>query len=72
MSEKLSVTCDECGKELVVDSSYPHNFGLRVEVKDYGINTTGKVFLLHMSPPLRSPKDFCGKKCLMDWFGKNE
>jgi len=70
MSEKLSITCDSCNKELVVDSPYPHNYGLHLSVKDYGINTSGVVYCIMQHPPIDSPKDFCGIKCLTEWVVK--
>lgn len=70
MSEKRSVTCDHCGKELVVDSSYPANYGLHLCCKNYGLNSTGIQYAVCMHPPLREGKDFCGWKCLEGWLSK--
>ncbi len=64
---KTSITCDHCGKELVVDSKYPHNYGIHLYAKDYGINTSGSTFMVAMYPPIDSPKDFCDLKCLASW-----
>ena len=68
MSEKRSITYDHCGTELVVDSKYPHYYGLHLSAKDYGINSTEMYYAISMPPPLDSAKDFCGKKCLMAWL----
>ena len=68
MTEKRSIVCDSCGKELVIDSKYPHHYGLHLEAQDYGINTSGIQHLIAMCPPIDSPKDFCGKKCLAVWL----
>jgi hypothetical protein len=68
--EKRSVTCDQCGKELAVDSSYPARYGLHLESRNYGTNTSGITFAIAMYPPLQNPKDFCGKKCLTQWVNE--
>lgn len=62
------ITCDQCGKQLNIDSSYPHNYGLSLTAKDYGVNTTGKYFAIAQYPPIDSDKDFCGPKCLKEWI----
>lgn len=67
MAEKRSITCDHCGKELVEDSPYPHKYGLHLAARDYGINSSGSVYAVHVSPPIDAPKDFCGFVCLAEW-----
>lgn len=68
MSEIRSVKCDCCGKELVVDSKYPANWGVHLSAHNYGINTSGLQYAIAMSPPLKAPLDFCGLKCLAEWI----
>ncbi len=68
----LSVKCDYCGKELVVDSMYPSNYGLRLESVDYGINTSGVTYAIAFEKPIKRPKDFCGFECLIKWAGENK
>ncbi len=70
MSEKTSVKCDFCNKELVVDSPYPHNYCLHLSVKDYGINSSGATYMVMQYPPIDSPKDFCEFGCLAGWLVK--
>ena len=67
MAEKLSITCDNCKTELVVDSPYPHNYGLHLSAKDYGINTSGMTYALSMRPEINPSKNFCNLKCLAEW-----
>lgn len=69
--EKISVKCDCCEKELVVDSKYPNNYGIHLSVKDYGVNTNGSVYAVYTTPPLKSSKDFCNLECLEKWLESN-
>jgi len=68
MSVKNSITCDQCGSELIVDSSYPHKFTLQLSCIDTGINTSGSTFAVAMYPLLKEPHHFCDFKCLEGWM----
>ena len=68
MCENTIIKCDHCGEQLNIDSSYPHNYGLYLASKDYGVNTTGAVYAVHQTPPLMEDKDFCDIMCLSNWI----
>ena len=68
---KKSITCDHCEAELIVDSSYPHNYSLELKVIDTGINTSGMQYAVLQHPPLDRTKHFCGKECLKLWITKD-
>ena len=72
MAENKSITCDECGKELIEDSQYPHKYGLRLTAIDHGINTSGATYAVHVSPPIDRLKDFCGLPCLASWVSDGD
>jgi hypothetical protein len=65
--KRTEIHCDFCGELLNLDTSYPHKFGLHLETKDYAVNTSGMQYALAMYPPLETPLDFCGWKCLSNW-----
>lgn len=65
-----STTCDACGTELSIDSSYPANYGLALAAKDFGRNTSGVTFGVAMYPPLEREHHFCGLGCLGRWLNK--
>lgn len=62
-----SIICDTCEKELIVDSSYPHRYALKLSAVDYGRNSSGMVYSVAMLPPLDRDYHFCGMKCLNAW-----
>ena len=64
------ICCDNCGTQLNIDSSYPHNYGIQIRSLDYGINTSGVEYALYMEPPLKKTLDFCGIGCLQAWITK--
>jgi len=63
-----SILCDTCGKELIVDSNYPHHFTLKLSCIDTGINTSGMAFAIAMFPLLQDDKYFCDINCLWNWL----
>ena len=65
---KNSIKCDNCGKELITDSQYPHKFTLELNVIDTNINTSETQFAIHMTPPFEDTKHFCNKYCLKEWL----
>ncbi len=69
MSEILvrSIKCDNCGEELIEDSSYPAKYSLELTNINTGINTTGVTYLMDVKPSFRGSKHFCGKTCLANW-----
>lgn len=68
MAIKTSVTCDHCDKELTIDSSYPASYGLQLNCVNFGTNTSGVQYAVHMEPPIRRPHHFCGFGCLKSWI----
>ena len=67
---KQSITCDNCGKELITDTRYPHNYNFELSVIDTNINTSGTQYAVHMEPPFNGNKHFCSKKCIAEWATK--
>lgn len=67
-----SITCDNCGKELIVDSSYPAKYSLELKVINTGINTSNNVFAVMMYPPFEGTKHFCDIDCLGQWTQKSK
>lgn len=65
-----SITCDNCGKELITDTPYPHKFALELRVIDTNRNTSGMRYAVAMLPPFDGNKHFCSKKCLGEWCSK--
>lgn len=64
-----SVKCDHCETELIVDTDYPHDWGLELASKDFGVNSSGMQFACICHPPLKRAYHFCGLKCLAAWAG---
>jgi hypothetical protein len=67
MRKPISILCDTCKKELVVDSQQPARYGIEVRCVDYGYNTSGIVNLSIKMPPLQDDHHFCGLACLKSW-----
>ncbi len=65
---KTSKTCDQCNKELIVDSQYPAHYTLELRVVDTGINTSSIQFAVAMFPPFEGTKHFCNNECLKEWL----
>lgn len=65
-----SIKCDNCGKELICDTSYPHVYALELKAIDVNRNSTGAVFCVCVNPPIKGIKHFCNKKCLMEFFNE--
>ena len=72
MGKINSIICDNCSRELVVDSSYPNHFSLKLSCIDTGINTTGRQYAVYISPPFKEDKYFCNITCLSSWISKKE
>lgn len=70
MSIHKSIKCDECEKELIIDSSYPHHYCLELKCIDTGINTSGMTYAVAMYPLLNKSYQFCGFECLSKWMVK--
>ncbi len=68
MSKNTIIRCDHCEKQLNIDSSYPHRWGLHLSSVDYGVNTTGMVYAVAQYPSLDRDMDFCGMVCLSKWL----
>ena len=64
-----SIKCDNCQKELITNSSYPHNFNFQLSIIDTNINTSGMQYAVHMSPPFHGDKHFCSIKCIIEHLG---
>lgn len=70
MTKTESIKCDNCGKELICDTQYPHVYALELKAIDVNRNSIGSVFLVHLSPPIDKTKHFCNKKCLREFLDK--
>ncbi len=68
--QTMSVKCDTCEKELVVDSSYPHNYCLKLSSADFGKNSSGIVYAIMDYPHIKREHHFCNLQCLKDWVVK--
>lgn len=64
------MTCDNCGKELITDTPYSHNFNFELRVIDTNRNTSGIQYAVYMTPPFDGLKHFCSKTCLSEWCSK--
>lgn len=65
-----SIKCDNCGKELICDTQYPHVYALELKAIDVNRRTSGGVFAVVVKPPIAGNKHFCNKKCLMEFFNE--
>ena len=65
-----SITCDTCGKELITDTPYPHNFHLELKSIDTNRNTSGMTYAVHMEAPINGSTYFCDNKCLITFLNK--
>ena len=63
-----SITCDHCGKELVVVSDMPHEWCLQLQAVDARLSRSKFVRSVHIEPPIPHDHHFCGKRCLADWI----
>ena len=68
MSKSISIKCDNCNCELIVDTFYPANYILELKAINVNQNTTGPVYTVQVCPPINSIKYFCGKQCLASWL----
>lgn len=66
-----SVKCDSCGEEQVVETNYPHHWGLQLSTVDFKQNRGGMIFDVMLYPPLEREYHFCGLHCLRAWVVKN-
>lgn len=64
------MTCDNCEKELITDTPYPHNFNFELIVIDTNRNTSEAQYAVYMKPPFAGSKHFCSKTCLGEWCTK--
>ena len=67
-----SMICDNCEKELITESAYPHKFTLELSVIDTNVNTSGMTYCVHMEPPFQGKKHFCNSECLSEYFNKDK
>lgn len=67
---KESILCDNCGEELITNSSYPHKYSLELSVIDTNRNTSNCQYAVYMTPPFDGLRHFCDKKCLGEWIQK--
>ena len=64
-----SIKCDNCGKELICDTSYPHVYALELRAIDVSRRTeSGMFFAVVVRPPIDGTKHFCNKKCLAEYL----
>jgi hypothetical protein len=67
----ISIECDQCGEELVVDSQFPAKYSLELNCINTGINTSDACFSVHIEPPFNGQKHFCNVTCLFRWAKTN-
>jgi len=58
------LVCDDCGAELITNTSYPANYALELRAINVNHNTTGLVYGVATLPPIDGTKHFCDKECL--------
>ncbi len=68
---KTTKICDNCDKNLIVDSQYPVHYTLELNVVNTGINTSQSTYCIAMYPPFEGTKHFCNTKCLAKWLEVN-
>jgi hypothetical protein len=64
-------TCDNCNKNLIVDSPYPAHYTLELRAVNTGINTSPTQYAVAMFPPFEGTKHFCNKECLIEYLKEN-
>lgn len=69
---KESILCDGCGKELITNSMYPHNFNLELKIIDTERQQCGVKYCLAQFPLFEGSKHFCGNECLTKWMQKGK
>lgn len=72
MSTELtkSIKCDNCNKELLTESPYPHNYNFELSIIDTNTNTSGPQYAGILTPPFYGEKHFCSKECIVEWISK--
>jgi hypothetical protein len=68
MPKTESIKCDNCGKELICDTSYPHVYALELKAIDVNRKSSGAVLCVYVHPPIAGNKHFCNKNCLGDYL----
>jgi hypothetical protein len=68
MTKPESIICDNCGKELICDTQYPHAYALELSAIDVNRNSGGSQYCVCVHPPIDGTKHFCNKKCLCDYL----
>ena len=66
--EETSITCDNCGRELIVDSKYPVHYILELSARNVNVNTSSVVHPIWIQPPVDGIKHYCGPECLSSWL----
>lgn len=64
--ETRSIKCDNCGKELVIDTKYPTNYCLKLSSANYAYNRSGTTYAILGYPHVDRDHHFCDLKCLRD------
>lgn len=67
MSSSRSIKCDNCDKELIVDSQYPAKYTLELSCINTGINTANSQYAVYIVPPIEQTMHFCNITCLAAW-----
>lgn len=64
MSSKVEVICDGCGKDLTQVGKMPT---YRLHLTSESIPTSGAIYAVIVTPPIKADKHFCGLDCLLTW-----
>jgi hypothetical protein len=59
--------CDNCEKELIIESKYPAKFALELKAINVGKNSSGVTYAVAVYPPIDDSKHFCNINCLSEW-----
>lgn len=68
MTKTESIKCDNCGKELICDTQYPHVYALELKAIDVNKRSGGGIYAVVVRPPIDETKHFCNKKCLREFL----
>lgn len=71
MATSNQVICDGCGADITLSSRGQDEYALRLVVRNRPCNSEWQT-AAYITPPIETPKDFCGLDCLKTWMGKSQ
>jgi len=67
MASITQVLCDQCNRQLNIQSDCPHEYGVSLSPQDFKESKGGSVYAVYQRPPLDRDYHFCGVVCLQKW-----